>query len=91
MPQGGSNERYAQPTVDMFRSIIDYLGMKHVGTVLVPGVYQRGVIREKRRVLDTAYKIGLDSVDSFEEHDYDSMMHGLALNSSSESSLSDSK
>ena len=91
LPQGGSDERYAQPTVAMFRSIIDYLGMKHVGTVLAPSVYQRGVIQEKRRILDLAHKMGMDAVESFEEEDYDSIMHGLALNSSSESTLSDTE
>ncbi len=91
LPQGGSNERYAQPTVDMFRSIIDYLGMKHVGTVFAPGVYQRGVIREKHGILETAHKTGMDAVESFEENNYDSILQGVALNTSSKSSLSDTK
>lgn len=90
LPQGGSNERYAQPTVDMFRSIMDYLGMKHQSTIVVPGVYQRGVISEKRRILNNAYQIGLEAVESITISDYDSVLQGLSMNPPSDSPVSDS-
>ena len=64
IPLGGSNEKLAQHTIDMFRNIIDYLGMKHAATIVAPSVNQRGVIRDKKHILKTARLAGIDVIEA---------------------------
>jgi multimeric flavodoxin WrbA len=48
----------AAPLVAMFEKSLDYLGMKLVGTLLVPGVGERGEILRKKARLQEAYELG---------------------------------
>ena len=66
VPLGGSNDALAQNTIGMFRNIIDYLGMKHVATIVAPGVHQRGVIRDNKHILNEAHQIGVEVVEAFD-------------------------
>jgi multimeric flavodoxin WrbA len=91
LPLGGGNERYAQPTVDMFQSIMNYLNMNHFATIVAPGVYRRGVVSEKIKILETAHQAGIDVVESLTISDYDPLIHGLSYNPSSGSTISDSE
>ncbi len=91
IPLGGSSEHYAQHTIGMFRNIIDYLGMKYAATTVAPGVYQRGVITEKHGILKTAHQAGIEVVETIAFTDYDAVLQGPTLNTSSESTLTDSE
>jgi multimeric flavodoxin WrbA len=91
LPLGGGSERYAQPTIDMFKSIMNYLNMNHFATIVAPGVYHRGVVSEKIRILETAHQTGIDVVESLTIDEYDSVLRGLTFNSSSGSTVSDSE
>ena len=91
LPLGGGNERYAQPTIDMFKHIMNYLNMNHFATIVAPGVYRRGVISEKVKILDLAHQTGIAVVESLTHDDYESLIHGLSINPSSGSTLLDSE
>ena len=67
LPLGGSREESAQHTVGMFRNIIDYLSMKHIATVIAPGVYRRGVISEKSSILQIARDTGRFAVETLDD------------------------
>ena len=91
LPLGGGSERYAQPTIDMFKYIMNYLNMTHFATIVAPSVYRRGVISEKTKILELAHQTGVDVVESLTVSDYDSLMHGLSFNPPSESTITDSE
>ena len=91
LPLGGGNERYVQPTVDMFKYIMNYLNMNHFATIVAPGVYRRGVVSEKTKILAAAHQTGIDAVESLLHDDYDSLMHGFSINPPSGSTITDSE
>ncbi len=90
LPLGGGNKKYAQPTIDMFKYIIGYLNMNHFATIVAPGVYHRGVISEKTKILRTAHQIGVDAVETLSVNDFDSIYPSVSLNPTSGSTISDS-
>jgi len=49
--------RACRPLIQMLRLSFDYLGMKFIGKILVKA-YEKGEIKENRRELDSAYKLG---------------------------------
>ena len=49
--------RVCRPLIQMLRLSFDYLGMKFIGKILVKA-YEKGEIKENRRELDRAYKLG---------------------------------
>lgn len=48
--------------VAFFEKCFDYLGMKHAGQILVPGVAAKGDILTKRDALERAYQLGSSMV-----------------------------
>ncbi len=48
----------AKPLIDMFEKSFEYLEMKLVEKILVPGVGEKGDILKKKEVLDKSYEIG---------------------------------
>ncbi len=66
VPLGGSNDELAQNTIGMFKNIIDYLGMKLVGTIVAPGMRQRGVVRDNKHLLESARLVGIEAVEAFD-------------------------
>ena len=58
IPLESSNPKTAQHVLGMFEDIFDYLGMKQIGTLLAPGVYERGEAKKRTDLLEEATKIG---------------------------------
>ena len=58
IPLGSSNPRTAQHVLGMFEDIFSYLGMKQIGTLLAPGVYERGEAKTRLDLLEEATKLG---------------------------------
>ena len=58
IPLGGGHPNYARHTVGMFIDIFNYLDMELFETVLAPGLEERGKVREKKDILEKAYKAG---------------------------------
>jgi len=42
----------------MFEDIFAYLGMKQIGTLLAPGVYERGEANKRSDLLEEATRLG---------------------------------
>jgi hypothetical protein len=62
IPSGGGGTSYSQHVVGMFTDIIDYIGMKLLGTVLAPGVGSRGTIRQHQAILNEAMQLGRNAI-----------------------------
>ncbi|TFH10820.1 MAG: flavodoxin family protein [Candidatus Thorarchaeota archaeon] len=58
IPLGSSNPKTAQHVLGMFEDISAYLGMKQIGTLLAPGVYERGEAKTRPDLLEEATKLG---------------------------------
>ncbi|MFW9863300.1 MAG: flavodoxin family protein [Candidatus Thorarchaeota archaeon] len=58
IPLEDTKESTCKPILDMLKSIMEYLNMTHVGTVLAPGVYERGAVRDHQEFLDNARRVG---------------------------------
>ncbi|MFX1331186.1 MAG: flavodoxin family protein [Promethearchaeota archaeon] len=58
IPLEDTNESTYSPILNMFKAIVDYLHMDHVGTILAPGVYKRGAVREHQEFIDAARNVG---------------------------------
>ena len=58
IPLGGSSSSASSPILDMFSSIMSYLGMKHIGTVLASGTYEKGAARKKLGLIESARGLG---------------------------------
>ena len=58
IPLGSSNPSTAQHVLGMFEDISAYLGMKEIGTLLAPGVYERGEAKERPDLLEEAKRLG---------------------------------
>ncbi|MBE0526930.1 flavodoxin family protein [Candidatus Thorarchaeota archaeon] len=58
IPLGSSNPKTAQHVLGMFEDISAYLGMKQIGTLLAPGVYERGEANTRSDLLEEATKLG---------------------------------
>lgn len=48
----------AQPLIDMFTGIMDYLGLIHVNTILAKGVFERGAINGCPEIMTSASDAG---------------------------------
>jgi NAD(P)H-dependent FMN reductase len=51
----------AGPLVEMFQRSIRFLEMRHLGTILVPGVTIKGEVRKKDDVMKTASQLGREA------------------------------
>jgi multimeric flavodoxin WrbA len=58
IPLGGSSNSASKPILDMFSSIMSYLGMKHAGTVLASGTYEKGEAKRKSDLISLARELG---------------------------------
>ncbi|MGY5871422.1 MAG: flavodoxin family protein [Candidatus Thorarchaeota archaeon] len=58
IPLGSSNPKTAQHVLGMFEDISAYLGMKKIGTLLAPGVYERGDAKTRLDLLEEATELG---------------------------------
>ncbi len=52
------HEQTWRPVVDFFEKSLAYLEMKLAGTIIVPGVGEKGAIRQQVDRLDEAYRLG---------------------------------
>jgi multimeric flavodoxin WrbA len=58
IPLESTNPKTAQHVLGMFEDIFDYLGMTQVGTILAPGVHERGEVKKRVKILEEATKLG---------------------------------
>ena len=58
VPFESSNPKTAQHVLGMFEDIFAYLGVEQVGTLLVPGVVDRGEVETKPNFLEEARELG---------------------------------
>ena len=58
IPMGGGSPNYAQYTVGMLTSVINYLGMELLTSILAPGVSRKGDVRSDVEVLEKARAAG---------------------------------
>jgi len=58
VPFESKNVKTADHVVGMFRDIFDYLSMNQIGTLLAPGVYDRGEIMNRSDYLKAAENLG---------------------------------
>jgi multimeric flavodoxin WrbA len=58
IPLGSSDPGTAQHVLGMFEDIFAYLGMKQIGTLLAPGVYERGEANKRADLLEEATRLG---------------------------------
>ncbi|MFW9912354.1 MAG: flavodoxin family protein [Candidatus Thorarchaeota archaeon] len=58
IPLEDTKEATYSPILNMFKAIMDYLHMNHLGTILAPGVYERGTVRDHHEFIDSAREIG---------------------------------
>jgi multimeric flavodoxin WrbA len=59
IPLEDTTESTYNPILNMFKAIMEYLHMNHVGTVLAPGVLERGAVRNHQKFIDNAREIGI--------------------------------
>ena len=58
IPLGSSNPSTAQHVLGMFEDVFAYLGMKQIGTLLAPGIYERGEAKKRADLLEEATRLG---------------------------------
>ncbi len=58
IPLGSSDPSTAQHVLGMFEDIFAYLGMKQIGILLAPGVYERGEANKRPDLIEEAAKLG---------------------------------
>ncbi len=58
IPLGSSNPKTAQHVLGMFEDIFAYLGMKQIGILLAPGVYERGEAKKRSDLIEEATRLG---------------------------------
>ena len=61
VPSGGGS-RYAKLTVEMFESIIPYLGMRHIATLQAPGTSGPGSVKRNEALMNKARTTGREAV-----------------------------
>lgn len=64
VPLGGSDEQHARHVVGMFEDICDYLGMKHIGSIVVPGMNEQQTIKGFPQYLDLGRRTGIRAVNT---------------------------
>jgi len=58
IPLESSNPKTAQHVLGMFDDIFDYLGMNQIGTILAPGVHERGEVKKRSDIVKEAIELG---------------------------------
>ena len=58
IPLESKNPKTAQHVLGMFEDIFDYLRMKQIGTILAPGVHERGEVKNQVDILKEATELG---------------------------------
>ena len=58
IPLESKNPKTAQHVLGMFEDIFDYLGMKQIGTILAPGVHERGEVKKRTEIIKEAIELG---------------------------------
>ncbi|UCE10300.1 MAG: flavodoxin family protein [Candidatus Thorarchaeota archaeon] len=66
IPLGGGHERYARHVVGMLQDTMNYLGMEHHGTILAPGMNNKGEVQEHVKLMAEARRLGRSAFDSDE-------------------------
>jgi multimeric flavodoxin WrbA len=64
IPFGGSHERYARHTVRMLKDVFKYLNIEIFESILVPGVFSRGVVKKDIKVLARVRNAGQSVVNA---------------------------
>lgn len=62
IPFGGEHNKYARHTVGLLTDVLNYLSMKLVEIILAPGMNNRGAVRERKNILEKAYKAGQKAI-----------------------------
>jgi len=60
---GQPDAHAARHTEGMFKEVLDFLNMEHFATVLAPGVFQQGDVREHSAVLEEAQRVGREVIN----------------------------
>ena len=58
IPLESSNPKTAQHVLGMFEDIFDYLGMSQIGTILAPGVHERGEVKDHSDIVKEVTELG---------------------------------
>ena len=58
IPLEGSHEKYARHTVGMFIDVLNYLNIELIDTILAPGFFKRGAVRNSPNLLKKARNTG---------------------------------
>ena len=61
VPSGGGSS-YARQTVEMLESIVPYLGMKHIRTIVAPGTSGPGSVKQNEALMKKAWVTGREAV-----------------------------
>jgi hypothetical protein len=64
IPFGNPDARAARHLEGMFKEALDFLNMEHFATVLAPGAFQEGDVREHSEVLTEAQRVGREVINS---------------------------
>jgi len=64
VPFGGGATSYARHTVGILEDIIPYLNMRHIATILAPGVHRPGAVRSDDKIMTAAHNAGNEAVRS---------------------------
>jgi len=62
IPFESGNPETARHVLGMFEDIFAYLEMKQIGTILAPGVPERGEVKKHSNFLEDAIKLGISIV-----------------------------
>ena len=58
VPFEEENYETAAPVVSFFEKSFDFLEIKLIGKIIVPGVTLRGEVKDKKEYMDEAYELG---------------------------------
>jgi multimeric flavodoxin WrbA len=64
VPLGDANPAVARHTVGMFTDALNYVGAELFATIVAPGVFDRGKVREHPDVLMAAYHAGQEAIQN---------------------------
>jgi multimeric flavodoxin WrbA len=63
IPLGDTNTRTARHLEGMMQDAMAYLNMEHLTTILAPGADERGIARQRPRVVEAAYNAGREAAE----------------------------
>jgi multimeric flavodoxin WrbA len=58
IPLESGNPKTAQHVLGMFEDIFEYLGMNQIGTLLAPGIHERGEVKKHPNLIENAIELG---------------------------------